>query len=68
MKPWISIPEYKYSKAKKADVSKTVTAAMEELKESGFDDKLQNWYLVGHSVGGTLTQDFLNTKSKKFDA
>ena len=64
-KAWIGLPDFTYSKVKDRGFDDHIESVMSKIMESGFEG--DNWFLAAHSLGGYMTQDYLNSGSRKAD-
>lgn len=65
-KAWVGIPDFMFSTPNPLEIGGHIQTVMDKINASGFTG--DNWFLAAHSLGGVMTQDFLNSGSTSPDA
>jgi len=61
---WVGIPEFTFSTPNPHEVKTHIDDAVNFLKQAGFTG--DSWFLAAHSLGGVMTQKYLNSNTNNF--
>jgi len=56
-KAWIGIPDFLFSTPNPKQIGKHIDSVMDKISSNGFTG--DNWFMAAHSLGGVMTQDWL---------
>jgi len=65
-KAWVGIPDFLFSTPNPKQIGGHIQSVMDKINANGFTG--DNWFMAAHSLGGVMTQDFLNSGSTKPDS